>query len=62
MSIFIDPQLSIMTDEVIEGKCSEEDFRACVVAMVGSKSIGTFVSQFLLIPSSYLIVLIAKIL
>ncbi|MFV0341997.1 MAG: lipid II flippase family protein [Anaerocolumna sp.] len=31
MSIFIDPQLSIMTDEVIEDKCSEEDFRACMV-------------------------------
>ncbi len=61
MSIFIDPQLSIMTDEVIEGKCSEEDFRTCVVAMVGSKSIGTFASLFLLIPTSYLIVFIAKI-
>lgn len=62
MSIFIDPWLSIMTDEVIEGKCSEEDFRACVVAMVGSKSIGTFGSIFLLIPASYLIAFIAKIL
>lgn len=60
MSIFIDPQLSIMTDEVIEGTCSEEDFRTCVVAMVGSKSIGTFISLLLLIPSSYLIVFIAK--
>lgn len=61
MSIFIDPQLSIMTDEVIEGKCTEEDFRTCVVAMVGSKSIGTFAALFLLIPASYLIVLIARI-
>lgn len=60
MSIFIDPKLSIMTDEVIEGKCTEEDFRACVVAMVGSKSIGTFISLLLLIPSSYLIVFITK--
>jgi hypothetical protein len=51
ISIFIDPWLSIMTDEVIEGKCSEEEFRACVVAMVGSKSKGTFASLFLLIPS-----------
>lgn len=61
MSIFIDPQLSIMTDEVIDGKCTEEDFRACVIAMVGSKSIGTFASLLLLIPSSYLIVYIAKV-
>ena len=61
MSIFIDPQLSIMTDEVIDGKCTEEDFRTCVVAMVGSKSIGTFASLLLIIPASYLIVFIAKI-
>jgi hypothetical protein len=60
MSIFIDPQLSIMTDDVMEGKCTEEDFRSCVVAMVGSKSVGTFASLLLLIPSSYLIVFIAK--
>lgn len=61
MSIFIDPQLSIMTDEVIDKKCTEEDFRSCVVAMVVSKSIGTFASLLLLIPSAYLIVFIAKI-
>ncbi|WMJ89710.1 lipid II flippase Amj family protein [Anaerocolumna sp. MB42-C2] len=61
MSIFIDPQLSIMTDEVIDGKCTEEDFRTCVVAMVGSKSLGTFASLLLLIPASYLIVFIARI-
>lgn len=61
MSIFIDPHLSIMTDEVIDGKCSEEDFRACVVAMVGSKCIGTFASLLLLVPAAYLIVSIAKV-
>jgi hypothetical protein len=61
MSIFIDPRLSIMTDDVMEGKCTEEEFRSCVVAMVGSKSVGTFASLLLLIPSSYLIVLIAKV-
>jgi hypothetical protein len=61
MSIFIDPHLSIMTDEVIEGNCTEEDFRSCVVAMVGSKCIGTFAAFLLLIPSSYLIIYIARI-
>ncbi|AVD54881.1 lipid II flippase Amj family protein [Heyndrickxia coagulans] len=60
MSIFIDPQLSIMTDDVIDGKCSEEDFRKVVVAMVGSKTLGTFASLFLLIPSAYAIVFVAK--
>ncbi|WML52272.1 lipid II flippase Amj family protein [Neobacillus sp. PS3-12] len=61
MSIFIDPQLSIMTDDVIEGKCTEKDFRTVIVAMVGSKTLGTFASLLLIIPSSYLIVFVAKI-
>jgi hypothetical protein len=60
MSIFIDPQLSIMTDDVIDGKCSESAFRACVIAMVGSKTIGTVLSLLLLLPASYLIVGIAQ--
>ncbi|WP_346895878.1 lipid II flippase Amj family protein [Clostridium sp. UBA7503] len=62
MSIFIDPQLSIMTDDVIDGKCPEEDFRSCVIAMIGSKTIGTFAALPLLIPASYIIVLVAKVL
>lgn len=61
MSVIIDPQLSILTDDVIEGKYTEEDFRACVVGMVGSKTIGTFASLLLLLPSSYIIVFIARI-
>jgi hypothetical protein len=61
MSIFIDPSLSVMTDDVIEGKCSEEDFRACVVGMVGSKMAGAFMAIFLLLPASYAIVFIARI-
>lgn len=62
MLIFIDPHLSIMTDDVIDGKCPEEDFRSCVIAMIGSKTIGTFLALPLLIPSSYIIVFVAKIL
>lgn len=61
MSIFIDPQLSIMTDDVIDGKCSEQAFRACVVGMVGSKTVGTLLSLALLVPASYLIVGIAQV-
>lgn len=61
MSIFIDPQLSIMTDDVIEGNCSEEEFKTCIVGMVGSKVIGTFIALPLLVPSSYLIAFVARI-
>lgn len=60
MTIFIDPQLSIMTDDVVDGKCSEEQFRACVVGMVGSKTVGTFLSLGLLIPASFVIAFVAR--
>lgn len=59
-SIFIDPHLSIMTDDVVDGKCSEEDFRGCVIAMVGSKVIGTFTALVIFIPASYIIAFVAN--
>lgn len=61
-SIFIDPYLSMMTDDVIEGKCTEEDFRGCVIGMVGTKIVGTFAALLILVPASYLIVFVANIL
>lgn len=61
MTIFIDPHLSIMTDDVIDGKRTEEEFRVCVIGLVGSKTVGTFASLLLLLPFSYLIVLVAKV-
>jgi hypothetical protein len=50
-----------MTDDVIDGKCTEEEFRLCVVGLVGSKTMGTFASLLLLLPSSYLIVFVARV-
>ncbi len=60
LAVFIDPQLSIMTDDVVGGKCSEREFRACVVGMVGSKTLGTFLSLLLFFPAAHLIAAIAK--
>lgn len=59
--IFIDPHLSMLTDDVVTNKYSEEDFRMCVVGMVVSKVIGTFIALPLLIPASYLVIFIAKV-
>lgn len=59
-TIFIDPQMSIMTEDVMDGKCTQEDFKDCVVAMVGSKMLGTFAAVFLLVPGAYAIVFAAK--
>lgn len=60
--IFIDPFLSIKTDDVIDGNCNESEFRMCVVGMVGSKIVGTFLAIPLLIPAAKIIVLVAKFL
>jgi hypothetical protein len=60
MFVFIDPQMSMMTDDVIEGRLSESTFRRTVVLMVGSRFAGTLFAQLLLVPAASLIVLVAQ--
>ena len=62
MAVFIDPHMSGMTDDVIEGKIEESQFRRAVVWLVGSRLAGTLIAQFLLVPSAVVIVGVAKIL
>lgn len=59
--LYVYPFLSIKTDDVIDGKCSEAEFRQCVVGMVGAKVVGTALALVLLIPASYFIVAVAKL-
>ena len=58
--VFIDPQMSVMTDDVVEGKTSEPQFRRAVVWLVGSRLAGTVLAQLLLVPSAMLVVLAAE--
>ena len=60
MAVFIDPHMSGMTDDVIEGKIEESQFRRAVVWLVGSRLAGTMIAQFLLVPSAVVIVEVAK--
>jgi len=60
MAVFIDPHMSGMTDDVIEGKIDESQFRRAVVWLVGSRLAGTLMAQLLLVPSAVLIVAVAK--
>lgn len=60
LTLFVDPYLSILTDEVVEGKYSEGDFRGCVIGMVGSRIVGIALSLLILVPSSKAIVFIAQ--
>jgi hypothetical protein len=59
MFIFIDPFLSVMTDDVVLGKVKESLFRKYIVYMVLARVMGTLLAQFILLPSSRLIAWIA---
>jgi hypothetical protein len=60
MFVFIDPQMSVMTDDVVEGKTSEPQFRKAVVLLVGSRLVGTVLAQLLLVPAAMAIVFVAE--
>lgn len=57
--VFIDPYLSIMTDDVIAGKASEAQFRRCIMYMVIGRVFGTLLAQVLFLPSARLIAFVA---
>jgi hypothetical protein len=61
MFIFIDPFLSIMTDDVVLGKTKESIFRKYIVYMVFARVLGTVLAQFIFIPSARIIAWIAEI-
>lgn len=60
MAVFIDPHMSGMTDDVVEGKVTEPQFRKAVVWLVGSRLAGTVLAQVLLVPSAMLIAWVAQ--
>jgi hypothetical protein len=60
MFVFIDPQISVMTDDVIEGRVSDSCFRRAITSLVGTRLAGTVLAQFLLVPSAIVITRIAE--
>jgi len=62
MFIFIDPYLSVLTDDVVEGKMNDSAFRRVIVWLVGSRLAGTIVAQIILLPATALIVKVAELL
>jgi hypothetical protein len=59
MFVFIDPFLSVMTDDVVLGKTRESLFRKYIVYMVFARVIGTVIAQIILIPAARLIAQVA---
>lgn len=60
MYVFIDPYLSMMTDDVIRGDCSETYFNRCIVFVVGGLIAGPLFAEVLLVPAAKLISIIAN--
>jgi hypothetical protein len=60
MAVFIDPHMSGMTDDVVEGKLTEGQFRKAIVWLVGSRLAGTIAAQALLLPAAMLIAAVAR--
>jgi hypothetical protein len=60
MFAFIDPYLSLMTDDVVAGKVEESYFRRSVVWLTGSRLVGTVVAQAILVPAALWIVVLAE--
>jgi hypothetical protein len=58
--IFIDPYLSVMTDDVVEGRTSEASFRRAVVGLAGTRIAGTILAQIIFVPAALLIVFVAS--
>src|SRR3546814_912453 len=56
---FIDPQLSVMTDDAVEGKVDEADFRRAITFISLSRLAGTVLAQALLLPAAALIAWVA---
>jgi hypothetical protein len=59
--VFIDPHLSVMTDDVVEGRTSEAAFRRAIVWLAGARVAGTVLAQAVLVPAALLIALTASV-
>jgi hypothetical protein len=56
----IDPQLSVMTDDVVEGRVSEALFRRTIVWISLSRLAGTILAQVLFLPAAQAVAWIAN--
>jgi len=57
--MFIDPYISLLTDDAVAGRISESQFRRSIVTLGASRLAGTVMAQFLLIPAASIIAAIS---
>jgi hypothetical protein len=54
------PWLGVHTDDVLEGRASDAQFRRSVVGLIVSRFAGSVAAQFLLVPAAGLIAAVAR--
>lgn len=59
--LFIDPHLSVLTDDVVDGKQSEPSFRRAIAWISLSRLAGTLFAQALFLPAAIAIVWVANL-
>lgn len=59
--VLIDPQLSVMTDDVVSGTVGEAEFRRTIVWLSISRVAGTLLAQALFLPAAWLVVYAAGV-
>jgi hypothetical protein len=59
--LFIDPHLSILTDDVVDGKLPEASFRRAIAWVSASRLLGTLLAQALFLPAAIAIAWISNL-
>jgi Alternate to MurJ len=58
--VLVDPWLAVHTDDVIEGRASDGQFRRSVVGFIASRFAGSVAAQFLLVPAAGFVAAVAR--
>jgi Amj-like protein len=58
--VLVDPWLAVHTDDVMEGRVSNGQFRRSVVGLIASRFAGSVAAQLLLVPAAGLVAGVAK--
>lgn len=61
LAVVIDPQVSMMTDDVVDGRLSENNFRRAITTLAGARVFGTLCAQAMLVPAALIIVRVAEL-
>jgi hypothetical protein len=61
MFLLLDPQLSLLTDDVVRSKKDPSDFRAAVGCLVVARLMGVILAHFLLLPCANAVAWAAKL-